>query len=27
MNPDRKQIIKGMGKDNSKTIACNPCTG
>jgi len=27
MNPDRKHIVKGMGKYNYKKIACNPCTG
>jgi 7,8-dihydropterin-6-yl-methyl-4-(beta-D-ribofuranosyl)aminobenzene 5'-phosphate synthase len=27
MNPDRKHIIKEMGKFNFKKIACNHCTG
>ena len=27
MNLDRKHIVKGMGKYNSKKITCNSCTG
>ena len=27
MNPDRKHIVKGMGKYGFKKVACNHCTG